>query len=165
MLHTKVSQRSKYDVICIPASALAELHAHGAGAEIEAWIAAGFVSRQALTPAERQTAQAIAQEIALSPTSRAKDPAQHYPEAEAIALMGRANLGAVELLLDELAARETAQHREVALVGFPGLLVRAWQQGLLTPDQVRDALTECQRQGTHYSTQLIAEIDQRLRRD
>jgi len=154
-----------YDLICIPVSVLAELKEHGADAEMDAWIAAGFVRIQELTPAERQTVQTIAKEIAQSPMSRDKDPAQHYPEAEAIALMEREHWDAAELLMDELAVRETAQRREIALVGFPGLLIRACQQGLLTPEQVRDALTECQRQGTHYSNQSIAEIDQRLRRD
>jgi len=70
----------------------------------------------------------------------------------------------MELLVDELAAREVAERQGVAIVGFPGILIRACKQGLMTPEEVRDALQECQRQGTHYSIQFIEEIYDRLRR-
>ena len=96
--------------------------------------------------------------------SRDKELSHHYPEAEAIVLMGRTDLEAMELLVDELAAREVAQRQGVPIVGFPGVLIRACKQGLMTPAEVRDALQECQRQGTHYSIQFIEEIYDRLRR-
>jgi hypothetical protein len=79
-------------------------------------------------------------------------------------LMERADLQAVELLLDEAAAREVAQRRGIPIVGFPGILIRACRQGLIGPEEVRDALKECQRQGTHYSNRFIEEIYNRLRR-
>jgi len=156
--------RQFYDLIHIPASELTEFEEHGAAVEIRALIETGFIAAHHLTDSERVTARVIAEEIAQSSVSRDKDPTHHYPEAEAIVLMERGNLAAVELLVDELAAREIARRRRIAIVGFSGLLIRAGQQGLLTPEQARDALAECQRQGTHYSNQFIAEIYQRLRR-
>ena len=157
--------RQFYDLIHIASSELAELEELGAAVEIRAMIETEFIAVRNLTDSERVTARAIAEEITQSSMSRDKDPVHHYPEAEAIVLMERGNLEAVELLVDELAARETARRRRIAIVGFPGLLIRACQQDLLTPEQVRDTLIECQRQGTHYSNQFIAEIYQRLRRD
>lgn len=82
-----------------------------------------------------------------------------------VVIILRADLEAMELLVDELAAREVAQRQGVAIVGFPGILIRACKQGLMSPEEVRDALQECQRQGTHYSIQFIEEIYDRLRRE
>lgn len=146
--------RQFYDVIHIPASELPEYEKHGAGQEIQALIESGFiVVHDDLTASEKEAAQAIAEEISTSPVSRDKEPSHDYPEAEAM-----------ELLIDELAAREVAQRQGIAMVGFPGILIRACKQGLMTPEEVRDALQECQRQGTHYSIQFIEEIYDRLRR-
>lgn len=155
--------RQFYDLIHIPASELAEFEGHGATEEIQGLMESGFIVTHDLTESERQTAQAIADEIARSARSKNKEPVHHYPEAAAIALMERGDLGAMELLVDELAAREVAQRRGVDTVGFPGLLIRTCQQGLMTPEQVRDALADCQRQGTHYSNRFIAEVYQRLK--
>ena len=157
--------RQFYDVIHIPASELPEYEKHGAGQEIQALVESGFiVVHDDLTASEKEAAQAIAEEISISPVSRDKEPSHHYPEAEAMVLMGRTDLEAMELLVDELAAREVAQRQGAAIVGFPGILIRACKQGLMTPEEVRDALQECQRQGTHYSIQFIEEIYDRLRR-
>lgn len=155
--------RQFYDLIHIPASELAEFEGHGAAEEIWGLMESGFIVAHSLTESERQTAQAIADEIARSARSKNKEPVHHYPEAAAIALMGRGDLGAMELLVDELAAREVAQRRGVDTVGLPGLLIRTCRQGLMTPDQVREALADCQRQGTHYSNRFIAEVCQRLK--
>lgn len=152
-------------MIHIPASELPEYEKHGAGQEIRALIESGFiVVHDDLTASEKEAAQAIAEEISTSPVSRNKEPSHHYPEAEAIVLMSRTDLEAMELLIDELAAREVAQRQGAAIVGFPGVLIRACKQGLMTPEEVRDVLQECQRQGTHYSIQFIEEIYDRLRR-
>jgi hypothetical protein len=157
--------RQFYDLIHIPASELPEYERHGARQEIRALLEAGFIKvHDDLTTLEKQTAQKIAMEIAHSSVSKDKEPAHHSPEAEAMVLMERADLQAVELLLDEAAAREVAQRRGIPILGFPGILIRACLQGLIEPEEVRDALRECQRQGTHYSTQFIEEICNRLRR-
>jgi len=153
-----------YDLVHVPVSEVAEFEGHGAGEELRRMIDSGFIVPHTLTEPEQQVARAIAEEIAASPMSRNKDPLHHYPEAEAIALMARDGLDAVELLIDERAAREIAQRRGVPIVGFPGLLIRTCRQGMMTPEQVRDALVECQRQGTHYSTALITQSYERLRK-
>jgi len=78
--------------------------------------------------------------------------------------MGRADLQVMELLLDELAAREITEQRGIPIVGFAGILIQACQQGLIGPGEVRDALLECRRQGTRYALVFIEEIHNRLRR-
>lgn len=157
--------RQLYDLIHIPASEMPEYEEHGARQEIRALIEAGFIEvHDDLTASEREAARKLAEEIARSTMSKDKEPSHHYPEAEAMVLMDRAELQAMELLLDELAAREVAQRRGIDVVGFPGILIRACQRGLIEPEDVRDALFECQRQGTHYATAFIEEIYARLRR-
>jgi len=54
-------------------------------------------------------------------------------------LMLRSNLGAGKLLLDELAAREVARLRKIPIIGFPGILIRACQQGMMVPEDVKSA--------------------------
>ena len=109
-------------------------------------------------PEEDEAAKVIASEIANSPITRDKNPEHHLPEAYAIILMQRGDLEAVELLIDELAARDVARQRRVPFIGFPGILIRACWQQIIEPEDVLAALTECQRQGTHYSNKLINEI-------
>lgn len=85
--------RQFYDCIHVPASTLAEFEQHGAGQEIQTFIETGFiVVHDDLTAAEKQAAWTIAQEIGNSPLSKDKEAAHHYPEAEAIVLMNRAEL-------------------------------------------------------------------------
>lgn len=157
--------RQFYDEIHIPASEMPEYEKHGAGQEIRALIRAEFiVVHDDLTITEQEMAREIVEAIARSPVSRDKEPAHHYPEAEAMALMGRTDLQAIELLLDELAAREVAEQYEMPVVGFPGILIRACRWGLIEPEGVRGALLECRRQGTHYALAFIEEIYERLRR-
>lgn len=154
-----------YDQIHIPANELSEYEKHGAGEEIRALVDAGFlVVHQDLTASEKEAAMAIAKEIAAYHATRDKDLAHHLPESEAIVLMQRSNMGAVELLIDELAAREAALQQGVPIIGFPGILIRACQQGMMEPEDVKSALEECRRQGTHYSPRLINEVYNRLKR-
>lgn len=155
--------RQLYDAILIPDTELAEFEKHGAGDEIGELIACGFVVVHALTDAEQQAARAIADAIARSLFSKDREAAHHYPEAEAMVLMSRSASPAREILLDELAARAIAQERGAPVVGFAGVLIRASWQGLLSAESVRDALVMCQRQGTHYSDQFIAEVYRRLK--
>jgi len=153
-----------YDQIHIPADEIREYRKHGADLEIRRLIEAGFiVVHQDFVPEENEAAKAIASEIANRPITRDKNPEHHLPEAFAIILMQRGDLGAVELLMDELAARDVARQRKVPFIGFPGILIRACWQRIIDPEDVLAALVECQRQGTHYSNKLINEIYESLK--
>lgn len=154
--------RQFYDTVFIPSSEIPEFEEHQAAAEINELIRSGFVIVHTLTDTEKQMAQEIADAIAYSPLSKSKEAVHHYSEAEAMVLMSRPELGAQEILLDELAARQVAQTRGVHVVGFAGILIRACWQRLLLAEDVRDALKQCQQQGTHYSDRFIAEIYQQL---
>jgi predicted nucleic acid-binding protein len=158
--------RQLYDVIHIPTSVLTELVIHGAEPEIAELVRVGFVVvHNDLTEEERVIAQAIAETIADSSKSHSKNPAHHLSEAESIALMSRKELAAIELLLDETAAREAADQCGVPMVGFPGVLIRACRQGLISPEAVHEALLNCRRQGTHYGAALIESVYGRLKEE
>jgi len=158
--------RQIYDVIHIPASVLTELVTHGAELEMAELARVGFVVvHNNLTEEEHAIAQAIAETIADTSKSHSKNPAHHLSEAEAIALMSRKELAAIELLLDETAAREVADQRGVPMVGFPGVLIRACRQGVISPEAVHEALLDCRRQGTHYGAAFIERIYVRLREE
>lgn len=150
---------SFYDQILIPADEIPEYQKHGADAEIGELLEAGFiVICQDFTPEECDAARAVADEIANHRISRDKNPLHHVPESFAIVLMLRSNSRAVELLIDELAARDVARQRKVPVIGFPGILIRACRERIIEPEDLRRALEECQRQGTHYSSRFINEI-------
>jgi len=154
-----------YDQIHIPADELVEYEKHGAGQEIQMLLDAGILLvHKDLTTHEREAAKAIAEEIAANHATKDKDPAHHLPESQAIVLIERSNLGAVELLIDEMAAREVARSHGIPIIGFPGILIRACQQGIMSPEEVKSNLEECQRQGTHYSPRLIEGIYGGLKR-
>lgn len=155
--------RQLYDVISIPESELAEFKKHDAGGEISQLIDEGFVVVHTLTATEKQVAQEIADAIAQSAHSTDKEAAHHWPESEAMVLMSRPQSTAREILLDERAARAVVQERGLPVIGFAGVLIRASQRGLLSSEEVRDALTLCQQQGTHYSNQFISELYRRLK--
>lgn len=153
-----------YDQIHIPVDEIQEYRKHSADQEIGTLIETGFiVVHQDFLPEENEAAMVIASEIADHHLTRDKNPEHHLPEAFAIVLMLRKNSKAVELLIDELAARDAANRRKISIIGFPGILVRACWQRIIEPDDVLVALTECQRQGTHYSTKLINEIYKSLK--
>jgi predicted nucleic acid-binding protein len=77
------------------------------------------------------------------------------PEAQAMALMQRVELGATVILLEELAARAVAREIGLNVFGFVGVLIDAAQRGLITPEEVRQVLETCRQKGTHYSDRLI----------
>lgn len=153
-----------YDQIHVPRSEMTEYDKHGAGQEVRALTDAGLLVVHQVTASEEEAAKAIAKEIAGYHTTRDKDPAHHLPESESIVLMLRRDLGAIELLIDELAARDAAKRRGVPIIGFPGILIRACQQGMMEPEDVLRALEECKKQGTHYSPKLINEVYDKLKR-
>ena len=70
----------------------------------------------------------------------------------------RPELACKIVLLDEMAARAVAGELGLRVTGFPGILARAGLDGLLTRDEIRRLLMECQRQGTHYSNALIEHV-------
>jgi len=154
-----------YDRVYVPEAALAEYECHQIADGVAELIRSGFVIVRELTTHEKARARRVSEEIAAHPIAKNSVPECHYPEAEAIVLTLRGSLGAVEVLLDELAAREVAKRHGAAVVGFPGVLVRACRRGLLTPPRVRDILVACQRAGTHYSDHLIQIVDASLGRE
>ncbi len=154
-----------YDRIHIPADELQEYEKHGAYQETRDLVEEGFlVVHRDFTASENDAAKSIANDIAGHRATKDKDPAHHLPESLAIVLMQRSDLGAMELLIDELAAREIARMRKIPLIGFLGILIRACQQGMMGPEEVVSKLDECRKQGTHYSPKLIDEIYERLKR-
>jgi hypothetical protein len=154
-----------YDQIHIPADELEEYRKHGAGQEIEKLVESRFlVVHQEFNLSENEAAKVIAEEIAGHHATKDKNWAHHLPESLAIVLMLRSDLGAMELLLDERAAREVARLRKIPIIGFPGVLIRACQQGMMEPEEVRSLLEMCRRQGTHYSPQFIEKVYEKLKR-
>ena len=109
-------------------------------------------------PHEENTTNAIAQRIAQHAKSRNRNPARHLGEAQAIALALREAYQEAFLLLDELAARAVAQEFRLGITGFPGVLLLAVQDGMITPADLVDRLEKCRQQGTHYSTELIQRV-------
>ena len=85
-------------------------------------------------------------------------PDNHLGEAQAMVLAARPEFAKDVLLLDELAARAVAKELGLNLSGFPGLLLVAVQEGLLTAEGLKKRLEICQRQGTHYSDEFIEQI-------
>ena len=156
--------RLLYDRIYVPDSTLPEYERHGAGTLIKELIDSGFVVVCSLSEPEKETARRLSKEIANHPLTKDKNPLNHYPEAEAMVLMMRGTFSATEILLDELAAREVAQKYGMRMVGFPGILTRACQIGVITPEEVKNILIECQRKGTHYSNRLIEIVYNAVRR-
>jgi predicted nucleic acid-binding protein len=119
------------------------------------------IALKGLTEREREIAEQVAKRIAGVPASGDPDWRNHLPEAEAMALMQqRTHLMIEQILLDERTAREVARELELRITGFPGVLGRAGQDGLLTADEIQRLLKTCQQQGTHYSDKLIQTVAQ-----
>ena len=154
-----------YDQIHIPSSELPEFERHGARVLIQTLRDVGFVVVRQLSDTEKTRARQISAEIASHPLAKDRDPQGHYPEAEAIVLMSRAEFRESEIILDELAAREVAKEHQIPVIGFAGLLIRACQDGYLSPEQVRETLYRCQSLGTHYATAFIKGIYRRLKEE
>ena len=75
-------------------------------------------------------------------------------EREAIALA--LEMGAAELILDDLAARRLAQSLQLAVIGSAGLLLRAKEHGLI--QRVRPLMQAMQDVGFHISERVFAGI-------
>jgi len=111
-----------------------------------------------LMPAERERVRIVAGQIAEHRASRNRDVDHHLGEAEIIVLAQRDEHDSAIVLLDKVAARSIARDVGLRVSGFAGVLLLAAQDGLLTPEQARDRLQRCQRQGTHYSDVFVERI-------
>ncbi|MFQ6055312.1 MAG: hypothetical protein ACE5KT_08560 [Methanosarcinales archaeon] len=90
--------------------------------------------------------------------SKIKDPQHHLVESEAIVLFFRKELGADIILIDELAARTVAKELGVKLTGFPGILLKACKDKIITALELKSLLKKCQEEGTRYSNNFIQAI-------
>lgn len=137
----------------------AEFAKHGASEQFSALLDERFaVIASGLSKEEATRAQRLAEQIAEQPTSGDPIPAGHLPEAEMLVIAARPELDCKVVLLDEKAARNVAGGLGLRVTGFPGILARAGQDGMLTSADIRRMLKQCQRQGTHYSNVLIEHV-------
>lgn len=148
-----------FNTIYIAPSQVAEFEKHGAGEELDDLLQEGLVVlAEELTTDEKQRAESLARRIAKQPSSGDPNHPNHLPEAEAIVITARPELGCTLILLDELAARAVAEEEGLRITGFPGVVGRAGLDRLLTKSDIRHLLSICQQQGTHYSNQLIEHV-------
>ena len=148
-----------FKTIYLAPTQVAEFEKHGAGEELDDCIRDEFGGlAEALTPHETERAEGWARRIAQQPSSGDPDYHNHLPEAEAMVVTARPELGCTLILLDELAARVVAEEDGLRITGFPGVIGRAGLDGLLTRHDIRHLLSLCQQQGTHYSNQLIEHV-------
>jgi len=142
-------------VIHIPQSELMEFERHNASEEIRSLIAEGFVVVHHLGPEECTKAEELAKNIAASVEARVKEFEHHLPEAEAMVLMRRPELGCEVLLVEEKAAREVARELKLEITGFVGIVAKAASEGIITIEEVQCLLEMCRQKGTRYSDALI----------
>jgi predicted nucleic acid-binding protein len=149
-----------FSLIYITASELKELEKHGWLREVQTLINERLIIViKHLTKLEKDSSIQIAEKIAKDSASGNTDWQEHLPEAEAIAIMTQmSNLWADVIFLDEKSARNIANELNLPVIGFPGLLLRAGLDGLLTQNEIRQILKTCQQYGTHYSNNLIETI-------
>jgi len=145
---------SALEEIHAPPGVVAELSDHGWAEELQA---TSRVVPTRLTAAEQGRVGSIAVQIAKHSEDDAPSAA-HHGEAEAIVLAQRAEAGYDLVLLDELAARSVAQTLGLVITGFPGVLLSAVEFGLITPDDLKQRLERCRRQGTHYAERFIQSV-------
>ncbi|MEK7396476.1 MAG: hypothetical protein AAB116_06025, partial [Candidatus Poribacteria bacterium] len=123
-----------FSLIYITASELNELEKHVWSKEIHTLIDEKLIIViEHLTKLEKESSIQIAKKIAKHSASGSTDWREHLPEAEAIALMAQmSDLWADVILLDERSAREVANELNLSVIGFPGLLLRAGFDRILT---------------------------------
>lgn len=142
--------------VWISAVCRSELIRHGWANEIEA--AGSKLAIIDLTADEEQAALSIAEQIAQHPDTNDPVAENHLGEAQVIGVAmqneNRDNL----LLLDELAARAIAKQQGVKLSGFPGVLLLAVQNGLISAEELKARLETCREQGTHYGVLFIRQV-------
>ncbi len=80
--------------------------------------------------------------------------------AEVMVLAGRPEYSGCIMLLDERAARAVAAELDLKVSGFAGILLLAASEKLLTADEVKNKLKQCQQLGTHYGDVFIQQVYQ-----
>jgi len=145
-----------FDEVWISDACRSELIEHGWSDAIQA--AGAKLVIVELTTDEKQAALSIAQQIALHP--RTNDPVaeNHLGEAQVIVVAQREQHQDDPLLLDELAARAVAEQYDVNLSGFPGMLLLAVQDKLISAEELKSRLETCREKGTHYGLSLIQKV-------
>lgn len=144
--------------VLIPPSVLDEFEKHGFGHQVQGLRSQDWLTVVSLTPDEVTQAMKLSERIATSRLTGDKVPGNHQPEAEAMALMQRSDLGATRLLVEELAARQIAKEEGIEITGFIGILLLACEDRALTAGELGDLLETCRQQGTHYSQTLIDDV-------
>ena len=147
-----------FSIIHISSFELEEFKNHYALPIIKDLISSGLIIVHDLSKEEKIEAKKIAEAITSSSGAKVKDPAIHLGEAEAMILMKRKELKADVLLIDELAAREIAEDIGFSIIGFLGILIKSYEEGILSLKEVRNSIRICQQQGTRYSEELIENI-------
>jgi len=138
---------------------VAEFVRHGAARELQGLLDQRFVSvASQLSADEEKYALTLADQIAAKSAAHNLSPVEHLPEAEMLVIALRPALKCEIVLLDEKAARTVAGELGLRVTGFPGILARAGLDGLLSSEEIRRMLKQCQRQGTHYSNTLIESV-------
>jgi len=142
--------------IYVPMTCVAELAKHGWQEEVQA--ATPQLAAMILTENEDERAMACAREIAQQPDSGDPVAENHLGEAQAIVLALRPEYHTDLLLLDESAARAVAHKMGLRLSGFPGALLLATRQGLISAEELQERLETCRQKGTHYGVKFIQEV-------
>ena len=60
------------------------------------------------------------------------------------------------LLMDELAGRRVAQNMKLPITGSIGVLIRAFQSGIITAEEADDAMTKIRAANRHISEKLLS---------
>ena len=59
------------------------------------------------------------------------------------------------LLIDEVAGRRVAQNMNLPITGSTGILIRAFQSGIITKEEADDAFSRIRKANRHISEKLI----------
>lgn len=145
-----------FDEVWISGACRSELIEHGWADAIQAARAKLVIVE--LTSDEKQSALLIAQQIALHPKTNDPVAENHLGEAQVIVVAQRERHQNDLLLLDELAARAVAEQYKVNLSGFPGMLLIAVQNELISAEELKARLETCREKGTHYGPSFIQRV-------
>jgi len=145
-----------FAAIYVPEACIAELEGHG-------WEEAVRAAMPKLIPLEMAAdeegyALTFAREIAQHPDTSDPVVENHLGEAQAIVLALRPEYQDDLLLLDELAARAIAKEAGLKVSGFPGVLLLATQNGLISAEELKARLETCRQKGTHYGATFIQQV-------
>jgi predicted nucleic acid-binding protein len=132
-----------------------EVEDHGYGNGIKAATNLLIVD---LTRDEEKRAESLAEQIAGQPEIRDLLPQDHLGKAQAIILALRPEHQHDLLLIDERAARVVAKAAGLQISGFPGVLLLAAQNAIISPEELKARLERCRQQGTYYGKTFIDQV-------